>query len=86
MGQVHIPVILTNYREALMARLGQHATDQVHRVEVEALIDTGAPRSVLPPHIVDRLGLLQLSRTEARYADGRYEEEELGKRGRIGAP
>lgn len=49
MGQVPIQVVLTNYREALFARLGQFPGDQVHRVEVTALVDTGATRSVLPP-------------------------------------
>ncbi len=47
MGQVHVHVTLTNYREALMARLGQLAPDQVHRYETEALIDTGAVRSAI---------------------------------------
>jgi hypothetical protein len=45
MGQVHVRVLLTNYREALLARLGQLDTNQVHRYETEALIDTGAVRS-----------------------------------------
>ena len=74
MGQVHTQVILTNYREAIMARLGHLPPSEVHRIEVEALIDTGATRSVLPSAIADELGLLRLGRTVARYADGRMEE------------
>ena len=42
MGQVHVQVILTNYREAVLARLGQFDASQVHRYETEALIDTRA--------------------------------------------
>jgi len=38
MGQVHIRVILTNHREAVMARLGQLEASRVHRYETEALI------------------------------------------------
>jgi clan AA aspartic protease len=79
MGQVHIRVILTNYREAILARLGQLDASQVHRYETEALIDTDAVRSAIPAAIADRLGLLRLRRTDARYADGRVEEVDMAE-------
>jgi hypothetical protein len=47
MGQVHVCILLTNYREALLARLGQLDTNQVHRYETEAIIDTGVVRSAI---------------------------------------
>ena len=74
MGQVHVQVVLSNYRETVMARLGHLPASDVHRLEIAALVDTGAMRSVLPPAIADELGLLRLGRTVARYADGRLEE------------
>jgi len=77
MGQVHVQVTLTNYREAVLARLGQLDASQVHRYETEALIDTGAVRSVLPPAVADRLGLLRLERTEAKYANSGVEEVDV---------
>jgi clan AA aspartic protease len=77
MGQVHVQVILTNHREEVMARLGQLSPGQVHHYETEALIDTGAVRSTIPPHIADRLGLLRIRRTETKYADGRVEEVDM---------
>lgn len=77
MGQVHVRVILTNHREEVMARLGQLAPEQVHRHETEALIDTGAVRSTIPAAIADRLGLLRLEHTDAKYADGRVEEVDM---------
>ena len=46
MGQVHVRVTLTNYREALLAHLGQLPADQVHHYETEALVDTGVLWSV----------------------------------------
>ena len=79
MGQVHIRVLLTNYREAVLARLGQFDATQVHRYATEALIDTGATRSVLPPAVAEQLGLLRLGRTEAKYADGRVEEVDVSE-------
>ena len=77
MGQVHVRVLLTNYREAVLARLGQLDESQVHHYETEALIDTGAVRSVLPPAVADRLGLLRLERTEAKYANSGVEEVDV---------
>jgi clan AA aspartic protease len=79
MGQVHVQVILTNYREAVMARLGQLDASQVHRYATEALIDTGAVQSVIPAAVADRLGLIRLRRTDAKYADGRVEEVDLAE-------
>src|SRR5215470_13024856 len=77
MGQVHVRVVLTNHREAVMARLGQLDASQVHRYETEALIDTGAVRSTIPAAVADRLGLFRLRRTDAKYADGRVEEVDM---------
>ena len=77
MGQVHVTVQLINYREAVLARLGHLPPSEVHRMEVPALIDTGATRSVLPPAVAEELGLLRLGRTVARYADGRMEEVDI---------
>ena len=77
MGQVHVQVVLTNHRETVMAHLGHLPTAEVHRIEVEALVDTGAMRSVLPPAVADELGLLRLGRTVARYAAGRLEEVDI---------
>jgi clan AA aspartic protease len=79
MGQVRVQVILTNYREAVMARLGQLDASQVHRYETEALIATGAVQSVIPAAVADRLGLMRLRRTDAKYADGRVEEVDLAE-------
>ena len=74
MGQVHVQVVLTNYREEVLARLGQLPAERVHRYETEALIDTGAYQSVLPPAVVERLGLIRLGRTVAQMANGTTEE------------
>ena len=71
MGQVHVRVLLTNYREAILARLGQLDATQVHQYETEALIETGAVRSAMPAAVADRLGPIRLRRTDAQYADGR---------------
>jgi predicted aspartyl protease len=77
MGQIKLPVTLRNTRDVVMARLGRLAPDQVHMLQVEALIDTGTLRSVVPPAVADALGLVRLRRTEAQMADGRWGEADL---------
>ena len=79
MGQVHVRVVLTNHREAVMARLGQLDASRAHRYETEALIDTGAVRSAIPAAVAERLGLFRLRKTDAKYADGRVEEVDMAE-------
>ena len=52
MGQVHIRVTLTHYREAILARLGQLQADQVHHYAIEALVDTSAMQCVIPQRLL----------------------------------
>ena len=77
MGQVKIEITLRNARDVVMARLGHLPPEQVHTYTTQGLIDTGATRSVLPPFVAERLGLIRLSRTEARYAYGLLEEVDV---------
>ena len=79
MGQVRVQVTLINYREAVLVRLGQLDASQIHRYETEALVDTGAIQSVIPPAVAERLGLLRLRRTEARYVDDQVEEVDVSE-------
>jgi len=76
-GQVRIEITLRNARDVVMARLGHLPPEQVHTYTTQGLIDTGATRSVLPPFVAERLGLIRLSRTEARYANGLLEEVDV---------
>jgi len=47
--------------------------EQIRTYEADALVDTGAARTVLPPHVVARLGLGNRGQRLAGYADGRRE-------------
>ena len=79
MGQVTVRVILTNARELVMARLGHLAPEAVHTCEVEALVDTGTLRSVVPPAVAKALGLVRMGRSEAQMADGCWGEAEVSE-------
>jgi predicted aspartyl protease len=76
-GQGKIEITLRNARDVVMARLGHLPPAQVHTYITQGLIDTEATRSVLPPFVAERLGLIRLSRTEARYANGLLEEVDV---------
>src|SRR5712692_4167443 len=77
MGQVKIDLTIRNARDVVMARLGHLPPEQIHTYTTQGLIDTGATRSVLPPFVADQLGLIRLTRTEARYANGQLEEVDV---------
>ena len=73
MGEVRTYVKLTNAIDEALARRGQLPADQVRVYETRALVDTGAVRSVLPVHVVQRLGLEIHGQRVAEYTDGRRE-------------
>jgi predicted aspartyl protease len=79
MGQVTVRVTLTNARELVMARLGHLEPEAVHTCEVEARVDTGTLRSVVPPAVAEALGLVRMGRSEAQMADGRWGEAEVSE-------
>ncbi|MFL6213921.1 MAG: clan AA aspartic protease [Blastocatellia bacterium] len=71
MGEVRTEVNLTNAIDQGLVRRGQLAPDQVRRYKADALVDTGAVRMVVPPHVVQALGLAITGERLAEYADGR---------------
>lgn len=73
MGEVRTRVKLTNAIDEALARRGQLPADRVRVYETRALVDTGAVRSVLPVHVVQRLGLELRGQRVAEYANGRRE-------------
>ena len=77
MGEVRIQVRLTNAADESLARRGQLPAGQVRSVTVEALVDTGAVRCVIPNAVREQLGLQTTSRRNALYADGRSEEVDV---------
>lgn len=73
MGGVRVRVRLINAVDEALVRRQQLLSDQVRRYEAQALVDTGVVRSVLPVHVVERLGLAIRGERMAEYADGRRE-------------
>jgi predicted aspartyl protease len=52
-----------------MVRRGLLTADKIRSFEANALVDTGAVRSVLPIHVVEHLGLAMVRKTRATYAN-----------------
>jgi clan AA aspartic protease len=73
MGEVRVKVKLTNAIDEALVRRGMLKPEQVRSYEADALVDTGAVRCILPPHVVERLGLAIIGQRVAEYADGRLD-------------
>ena len=73
MGEVKVQVKLTNLHDAEAAADGLLELDRVRSVSATGMVDTGAVRSVLPPHVAQRLGLKTRREQVVEYADGRKE-------------
>jgi clan AA aspartic protease len=79
LGEVRVKVKLTNAVDEALVRRGLLSADQVRHYEADALVDTGAVRSVLPAHIVQRLGLAIVGKARAVYANDGTEEVDIAE-------
>ncbi|MBD1926876.1 aspartyl protease family protein [Trichocoleus sp. FACHB-90] len=73
MGEVIVQVSLTNAIDEALVSRGLLNPNLLRVYETQALVDTGATRTVLPIDIVQHLGLRIRSQQVAKYADGREE-------------
>ncbi|HMH51307.1 MAG TPA: retroviral-like aspartic protease family protein [Candidatus Acidoferrum sp.] len=73
MGEVHVKARLTNAIDEALVRRGTLTPDRVRSCEVDAFVDTGASRTVLPAEVVERLGLAIRGQVAVGYADGHEE-------------
>jgi clan AA aspartic protease len=73
MGEIRTKVLLTNAVDEALASQGKLPPGDVRKLEVDAVVDTGAVSSVLPPHVVERLGLVSRGTRVAQLADGHNE-------------
>lgn len=73
MGEVRVTARLTNAVDEALARRGMLTPEQVRSCDADALVDTGAVRTVVPQHIALRLGLGVHGQRMTQYADGRTE-------------
>ncbi len=79
MGEVKVKVKLTNAGDEVLVRRGLLAADKIRSYESEALVDTGAVRSVLPAHVVQLLGLAIVGKARATYANDAAEDVDVSE-------
>jgi clan AA aspartic protease len=73
MGEVRVKVKLTNGGDQMLADAGSLARAQVRSCDVEAMVDTGAVRSVIPESVARLLGVPSARSKPVACADGRTE-------------
>src|SRR4051812_48788496 len=73
MGEIRVKVHLKNSHDESSWRSGQLALDKIRTFEADAMVDTGAVRSVVPADVVEQLGVEIRGHRVAEYADGRKE-------------
>lgn len=70
MGRVVESVQVANFEDMLRAGRGELAEADVRRVQVDALVDTGATYLCLPPSVVEQLGLTASHTRRVKTANG----------------
>ncbi len=73
MGAVRVQVKLTNAVDEELVNRGLLNPTLLRVCEIQALVNTGATRTVLPSSVVQQLGLRIRGQEIAQYADGRQE-------------
>lgn len=76
MGSVRVKVKLKNAIDEALVSRGLLAPGLLRECETEGLVDTGAVSLVIPPQIVEQLGLRIRGQRVAQYANG--SEETIG--------
>jgi len=73
MGEVRVKVRLTNGSDQMLAETGGLDRACVRSCEVDAMVDTGAVRSVIPEAVARQLGVPSARLKTVAFADGRTE-------------
>ena len=71
MGRFHVELEIANYKDMVHAEKGALAPDQVRRMKIKGVVDSGASRLVLPKSVAQELGLERTRKVRVNYADGR---------------
>jgi len=75
MGEIRVKVKITNAIDEERARSGDLPRDRVRSYEADALVDTGAVRSVIPAQVLQQVGATIRGQRVAEYADGRTDTD-----------
>jgi predicted aspartyl protease len=79
MGRFSVEVDLANHEDIILAKRGMIPSEQVRRIRIRGLVDSGAARLVIPGSVAKHLGLETSSIAKIRYADGHTAERSIAK-------
>jgi predicted aspartyl protease len=78
-GRFSVDVELANNGDREYAERGDLPPEQVRRVKVRGVVDTGATMMVVPEAVVRALGLKVKGTTKVRYANGQTAERPIAR-------
>jgi hypothetical protein len=74
MGEIRVKVTLTNAADEMLFLEKKLPAKKVRRYEADAMVDTGSVRSVIPPHVLKKLGVGIRGTRMVELADGSSQE------------
>lgn len=79
MGRFAVEVQLANQEDLILAKAGVLQPDQVRRIQIRGVVDSGAARLVIPASVVQQLGLETTTTTKVRYASGQTADRPIAR-------
>jgi predicted aspartyl protease len=79
MGRFSVEVELANHEDMYRAKAGLISPEQVRRMRLRGVVDSGATRLVIPASVAQQLGLESAGSAKVRYADGHTAERSIVK-------
>jgi predicted aspartyl protease len=77
MGRTIVEFEIANYADIKLVEAGYKTPDQIRRIKMQGVVDTGATRLVIPTGVALLLGLSVVGQSIVRYADHRRESRDV---------
>jgi clan AA aspartic protease len=81
--QVKVEILVYNFIDEELSKLGIKRADEIRRLKVPVIVDSGATTLTLPEDKVEQLGLRLIRKVKTRYADGRITEKWIASAARV---
>src|SRR5207245_2824530 len=75
-----VDVELANDEDLVRVKVGLISADEVRRMTIRGVVDSGATRLVIPESVAKQLGLEMSGSVGVRYADGRIGNRSIANR------
>lgn len=79
MGRFSVEFTVANNEDVVRARSGELDWDEVRKIQISGVVDSGAARLVLPKSVANKLGLEPTGKTKVRYADQRTSSRDVAR-------